>query len=357
VSKKIIIALDGMGGDNAPAMVVDGAGIAHERYPQTEFLLFGDEQRLKPLVARHRALRKVTTIKHTEGIVTADDKPSTALRKRRDSSMWQAIAAVESGTANCIVSAGNTGALMAMAKFVLRTLPGIDRPAIASFLPTMRGETVMLDLGANIEVDANNLVEFAVMGEVFARTVLGLTNPTVGLLNVGAEELKGSDALREAHAVLKHENLPVNFHGFVEGNDIGAGAVDVVVTDGFTGNIALKTIEGTAKLYTGFVRDAFRTSTFAKLGYLLASGAWRKLRKRVDPRRYNGGVFLGLNGICVKSHGGTDALGFAHALGVAVDMVRYNFNEVVIEDFKRLREALSYAQEQGAATAAQAAAP
>jgi len=352
VSKKIIIALDGMGGDNAPAMVVNGAQIAHERYPQTEFLLFGDEQKLKPLLSRHRALRKVTTINHTQGIVSGDDKPSTALRKRRDSSMWQAIAAVEQSAANCIVSAGNTGALMAIAKFVLRTLPGIDRPAIASFLPTMRGETVMLDLGANIEVDANNLVEFAVMGEVFARTVLGLTNPSVGLLNVGAEDLKGHDELRDAHALLKRENLPVNYFGFVEGNDIGAGAVDVVVTDGFTGNIALKTIEGTAKLYTGFVRDAFRTSSFAKMGYLLASGAWRKLRKRVDPRRYNGGVFLGLNGICVKSHGGTDALGFAHAVGVAVDMARYNFNELVIEDFRRLREALGYAQEQGAAAQA-----
>jgi glycerol-3-phosphate acyltransferase PlsX len=352
VNKKIVIALDGMGGDNAPAMVVNGAHIALERYPQTEFLLYGDEARLKPLLARHRALRKVTTIHHTQGVVKGEDKPSTALRKRRDSSMWKAIAAVESGAAHCVVSAGNTGALMAMAKFALRTLPGIDRPAIASFLPTTRGETVMLDLGANIEVDANNLVEFAVMGEVFARTVLGLTNPSVGLLNVGAEDLKGHDELRDAHAMLRHENLPVNYHGFVEGNDIGAGTVDVVVTDGFTGNIALKTIEGTAKLYTGFVRDAFRTSSFARLGYLLASGAWRKLRKRVDPRRYNGGVFLGLNGVCVKSHGGTDALGFAHAVGVAVDMVRYNFNELVTEDFKRLREALGYAQEQGAAAAA-----
>jgi len=192
---------------------------------------------------------------------------------------------------------------------------------------------------------------------VFARSILGLTNPKVGLLNVGAEELKGHEALRDAHATLKHDNLPVNYHGFIEGNDIGAGTVDVVVTDGFTGNIALKTIEGTAGLYTGFVRDAFRTSSFAKLGYLLASGAWQKLRKRVDPRRYNGGVFLGLNGICVKSHGGTDGLGFAHALGVAVDMARYNFNEKVVEDFKRLREALSFAQESGSIPAASVATP
>lgn len=357
MSRKISIALDGMGGDNAPAMVVEGARIAHERYPETSFILYGDQARLKPLLDRAGKLASVTEIQHTDEVVSNDDKPSMALRKRRNSSMWLAIDAVAQNRADCVVSAGNTGALMAVAKFILRMLPGIDRPAIASFLPTIRGETVMLDLGANIEVDANNLVEFAVMGEVFARTVLGLKDPKVGLLNVGAEELKGHEALRDAHATLKHDNLPVNYYGFIEGNDIGAGTVDVVVTDGFTGNIALKTIEGTAKLYTGFVRDAFRTSTFAKMGYLLASGAWRKLRKRVDPRRYNGGVFLGLNGICVKSHGGTDALGFAHALGVAVDMARYNFNDKVVEDFKRLREALSFAQEGGAATGPAIVAP
>jgi glycerol-3-phosphate acyltransferase PlsX len=338
-------------------MVIEGARIAHERYPETTFILFGDQARLKPLLERAGKLSTVTEIHHTDEVVSNDDKPSMALRRRRNSSMWLAIDAVAQKRADCVVSAGNTGALMAVAKFILRMLPGIDRPAIASTLPTIRGETVMLDLGANIEVDANNLVEFAVLGEVFARTVLGLPNPKVGLLNVGAEELKGHDALRDAHATLKHDNLPVNYHGFIEGTDIGAGTVDVVVTDGFTGNIALKTIEGTAKLYTGLVRDAFRTSSFAKMGYLLASGAWLKLRARVDPRRYNGGVFLGLNGICVKSHGGTDALGFAYALGVAVDMARYNFNDKVIEDFKRLREALSFAQEGGAAVAPAIAAP
>ncbi len=352
MSRKISIALDGMGGDNAPAMVIDGARIAHERYPETSFIIFGDQAKLKPLLDRHAKLRGVTEIHHTDEVVLNEDKPSFALRKRRNSSMWLAIDAVAQKRADCVVSAGNTGALMALAKFIFRMLPGIDRPAIASFLPTIRGETVMLDLGANIEVDANNLVEFAVMGEVFARTVLGLPNPKVGLLNVGAEELKGHEALRGAHATLKHDNLPVNYYGFIEGNDIGEGTVDVVVTDGFTGNIALKTIEGTAKLYTGFVRDAFRTSSFAKMGYLLAGAAWKKLRKRVDPRRYNGGVFLGLNGICVKSHGGTDGLGFAYALGVAVDMARYNFNDKVMEDFKRLREALSIGQEGGIVPAA-----
>jgi phosphate acyltransferase len=214
---------------------------------------------------------------------------------------------------------------------------------LASFLPTMRGETVMLDLGANLECDADNLAEFAVMGSVFARVLLGLDAPKVGLLNVGSEELKGHEELRQAAAWLRREEAPVNFHGFIEGNDIGSGLVDVVVTDGFTGNVALKSIEGTAKLYTGFVRDAFRTSTFAKIGYLFASGAWVKLRKRVDPRRYNGGVFLGLDGVCVKSHGGTDDLGFAYAIGVAVDLVRYEYRNKLVEGLAKLKAVTSVA--------------
>src|SRR5471030_1836202 len=196
----------------------------------------------------------------------------------------------------------------------------------------------MLDLGANIECDADNLVQFAVMGSVFAQVLMGLDTPRVGLLNVGSEELKGHEELRQAAACLRREGVPISFQGFIEGNDITSGAVDVVVTDGFTGNVALKAIEGTAKLYTSFVRDAFRTSTFAKIGYLFASGAWAKLRKRVDPRRYNGGVFLGLDGVCVKSHGGTDALGFAYAIGVAVDLVRYEYRSKLVEGLAKLRE-------------------
>lgn len=202
----------------------------------------------------------------------------------------------------------------------------------------------MLDLGANIECDADNLSEFAVMGSVFAQVLLGLSEPTVGLLNVGSEELKGHEELRQAAARLRQEGSPVSFYGFVEGNDIGAGKVDVIVTDGFTGNVALKAIEGTAKLTFSFVSDAFRTSTFAKIGYLFASGAWRKLRKRVDPRRYNGGVFLGLNGVCVKSHGGTDALGFAYAIGVAIDMVRYEYNNKLVEGLAKLHEVAASAE-------------
>jgi len=223
-----------------------------------------------------------------------------------------------------------------MAKVVLRTLAGIHRPAISSFFPTLRGESVMLDLGANVECDATNLVEFAIMGNVFARTVLGVLQPTVGILNVGSEELKGHEAVREASTMLRNTPMPGQFHGFVEGDDIAKGTVDVVVTDGFTGNIALKTIEGTAKLYTGFLRETFRTSLMAKIGYLMARPAINSLRTRVDPRRYNGAIFLGLNGIAVKSHGGTDAIGFANAIGVAVDMVDHAATEKIKEDFARL---------------------
>jgi glycerol-3-phosphate acyltransferase PlsX len=252
--------------------------------------------------------------------------------------MRLACDAVRQGLAAGVVSAGNTGALMAIAKFVLKTLPGIDRPAIASFFPTMRGESVMLDLGANVQCDTENLVQFAVMGNVFARTVLGNLHPTIGLLNVGSEDLKGHETIREASNILRNTSLPGDFHGFVEGDDIAKGTVDVIVTDGFTGNIALKTIEGTAKLYSEFLRQTFRSSLLAKLGYLLARPALRGLRVRTDPRRYNGAIFLGLNGIAVKSHGGADALGFANAIGVAVDMIVHGAIEKMKEDFARLSD-------------------
>lgn len=336
---KVILALDGMGGDHAPDVVVNGAAIARERYPGTSFLLFGDSARLKPLVDRKKGLAQSLEIVQADDIVLADDKPTHALRRRRKSSMWMAVDAAAQGRADSIVSAGNTGALLAISMFAMRMMAGAHRPALASFLPTLRGETVMLDLGANLECDATNLAEFAVMGSVFAQVLAGQSRPKVGLLNVGSEDMKGHEEVREAAAWLRRDGVPIDFHGFVEGNDIGQGTVDVVVTDGFTGNIALKSIEGTAKLTFSFVSDAFRTSTFAKIGYLFASGAWRKLRKRVDPRRYNGGVFLGLDGICVKSHGGTDELGFAYAIGVAVDMVRYSYKDKLIDGLARLHAA------------------
>ena len=263
--------------------------------------------------------------------------------------MRLAIDAVAEGRADCVVSAGNTGALMAMSKVVLRTVPGIDRPAMASLFPTQRGESVMLDLGANVECDADNLVQFALLGDVFARTVLGLVQPVVGLLNVGSEELKGHDAVREAAARLRDTFSPISFHGFVEGDDIGAGTVDVIVTDGFTGNIALKTAEGTVKLVIEFFRAAFRHSLLGRIGYIFARGALNRLRGRLDPRRYNGAVFLGLQGIAVKSHGGADALSFANAIGVAVDMKANGFLDKIREELVRLHGHGSSAKPQSAA--------
>jgi glycerol-3-phosphate acyltransferase PlsX len=345
VSDVITIALDAMGGDGAPAIVLKGAEIALQRHPGVRYLLFGAEEEVRPLLTRLPSLREAATLFHTSEIVAADARPSLALRTGRQSSMRLAIDAVAEGRADGVVSAGNTGALMAMAKFALKMLPGIDRPAIASFFPTQRGESVMLDLGANIECDAENLVQFALMGDVFARTVLGLVEPTVGLLNVGAEDLKGNDAVREASARLRLAMTPIRFYGFVEGDDIAAGTVDVVVTDGFTGNVAVKTAEGTAKLFSEFLDAAFRHSLLARFGYLFARGALRKLRMRSDPRRYNGAMFLGLDGIAVKSHGSTDAFGFANAIGVAIDMRVNGFLDKIRADLARLGEVPSAPQQ------------
>ena len=337
MSAPVTISIDAMGGDHAPDMVVEGVRMAHVRLPHVRYLLFGDARRIDPLLERYPELKGVCQVRHTDESVTMEDKPSQVLRTGRRTSMWLAVDAVVKGEAAGVVSAGNTGALMAVSKFVLRMLPGIDRPAIAGLFPTERGETVMLDLGANVDCSATNLVQFAVMGEVFARAVLGLEQPTIGILNVGAEELKGNDAVKGAANILRESPLPIRFHGFVEGNDIGAGTVDVVVTDGFTGNIALKTAEGTVKFYSGFLRQAFGSSLVAKLGYLLARRALNKVKVRTDPRRYNGAMFLGLNGIAVKSHGGTDAFGFANAVGVAVDLVAHGYNDRIRRELEHLK--------------------
>jgi len=337
VSHSTTIALDAMGGDDAPAVVVEGVDLAHVRLPQVAFLLFGDQARLEPLLERRPHLRSCCQIRHTDQAVKGEDKPSQVLRQGRQSSMWLAVESVSRGEAAAVVSAGNTGALMAVSKFVLRTLPGIDRPAIAGFFPTERGETVMLDLGANVECNANNLVEFAIMGEVFARILLGIEQPSVGLLNIGSEDVKGNDAVRSAAAILRDHPLDLKFHGFVEGNDIGAGTVDVVVSDGFTGNIALKSAEGIAKLYSRFLREAFSSSWVARIGYLLAKPALLKVKMRTDPRRYNGALLLGLNGISVKSHGGTDAVGFANAIGVAAELATHGLNERIKSELTRLK--------------------
>jgi glycerol-3-phosphate acyltransferase PlsX len=333
---RLMLALDGMGGDGAPDVVVKGANMARSRYPGVHFQIYGNETLLKPLLAKFPKLARSSSIHHTDVVVSSEDKPSQALRKARDSSMGLAIDAVRDNIAQGVVSAGNTGALMALAKIALRTVTGISRPAIATMLPTSRSECVMLDLGANIQCDARNLVEFAIMGEVFSRTVLGRTKPTIGLLNVGEEELKGHEYVRQAASLLRELALPIEFRGFVEGDAVWAGAVDVVVTDGFTGNVALKTAEGIARMYSGFMRTAFESTLLSRLGYLLSRGAIGKVRSRVDPRRYNGAMLLGLNGIVIKSHGGTDAFGFANAIGVAVDMIRGGFSSRIAEEFQRI---------------------
>ncbi len=312
-----------MGGDLGPDMVVPGAALSAVRHPQVRFLLVGDRSRIAPILERHPHLKERAEIRHTDVFVAMDAKPSQALRQGRGkSSMWLAIDAVRSGEADTAVSAGNTGALMAMARFVLKTMPGISRPAIAAIWPTLRSESVVLDVGATIGADANQLVEFAVMGEAMARCLFGVEKPTVGLLNIGVEEIKGVEQVKEAGRILRDAKLPLEYIGFVEGDDIGKGTADVVVTEGFTGNIALKAAEGTAKQLATYLKQSLMRTWLSKLGALLASGAFAALRDRMDPRKHNGGVFLGLNGVVVKSHGGTDALGFATAIDVALDMVR-----------------------------------
>ena len=322
------LAIDAMGGDRAPEVVLDGLVIAAERHPGARFLLVGDEAQLRPMMATRKRIGDCCTVRHTSAVIPSEMKPTAALRVR-GSSMRLAIDAVAAGEAHGVVSAGNTGALLALAKIVIKTLPGIDRPAMAAIGPSARGDVVMLDLGANVQCGARNLVQFAIMGDVFARTVLGLPAPTIGLLNVGSEELKGDERVKAAADVLRRSHIAANFHGFVEGHDITAGTTDVVVTDGFTGNVALKTGEGALKLASDLLKQIFLGSLAGRLAYLLVRPGLDRMRTWLDPRRYNGAVMLGLNGVVVKSHGGTDAEGFAHAVDVAMDMVVHGFNEKI----------------------------
>jgi glycerol-3-phosphate acyltransferase PlsX len=323
--QKVRIALDAMGGDHGPSVVVPGAEIALIRHPDSEFALFGNRALIEPLLVAHPRLKAASRVVHTDVAVKMDDKPSQALRNGRwKSSMWLTIDAVKKGEADVAVSAGNTGALMAMAKFNLRMMAGIERPAIAALWPTLRGESIVLDVGATIGADAAHLVDLAAMGSAMARVLFDLERPTVGLLNIGVEEVKGLEAVREAGRILREEPLPhLDYFGFVEGDDIGKGTVDVVVTEGFAGNIALKTAEGTARQLAGYLRSAMSRTLRAKIGYLFAREAFRTLRDKMDPRKANGGVFLGLNGVVIKSHGGTDPEGFASAVDMGYDMVRY----------------------------------
>jgi glycerol-3-phosphate acyltransferase PlsX len=326
MSSKVAIALDAMGGDHGASVVVAGAELSLARHPDAEMVFFGDQAVLEPLLAMRPTLRDVARIVHTDVAVKMDDKPSQALRHGRwRSSMWLAIDAVKKGEADVAISAGNTGALAAMARFCLRMLPGIDRPALAAIWPTSRGDSVVLDLGATIGGDAHHLVALAVMGSAMASVLFDLERPTVGLLNIGVEEIKGREEIREAAELLRGLNLPqLEYIGFVEGDGIGRGAADVIVAEGFSGNIALKAAEGTARQITEFLRGAMSSSWRARIGYLFAKNAFKALRDKLDPNKSNGSVVLGLNGIVVKSHGGTDAEGFAYAVDVGYEMVRYD---------------------------------
>ncbi len=327
------ISIDAMGGDAGPDVVIPGVARALERRPELHFLLFGDEARLAPLLAGRPALAAASRVVHCDVTVRMDDKPSQALRTGRwKSSMWKAIEAVKNGEAAVCVSAGNTGALMAMSKFCLRTMAGIERPAIAAMWPTLVGDSIVLDVGATIGADAQQLVDFAVMGAAMARAVFDVERPTVGLLNVGVEEVKGIEEVKMAARLLKDADLPeLLYSGFVEGDDIGRGVVDVVVTEGFAGNIALKTAEGTAKQFAQYLRQGMTRSWLAKIGFVLAKSAFDRLKEKMDPRKVNGGVFLGLNGIVIKSHGGTDAEGFASAVDLARDMARADLSRRITE--------------------------
>lgn len=313
-----------MGGDHGPSVVIPALAKVAVRRSDVRFIIYGRDEAVRPELAKHPRLAAVSEFHHSEVAVRMDDKPSQALRHGRwKSSMWKAIEAVKSGTSDACVSAGNTGALMAMSKFCLRTMATIDRPAIAALWPTTRGESVVLDVGATIGADAHQLIDFAILGTGMARALFGIERPSVGLLNVGVEEIKGQEEVKEAGRMLREANMAsMNYQGFVEGDDIGKGATDVVVTEGFSGNIALKTAEGTARQIAGYLREAMSRTLMAKIGYIFAKGAFDRLREKMDVRRANGGVFLGLNGVVVKSHGGADADGFAAAIEMAYDMVR-----------------------------------
>jgi len=343
VTRALTVSIDAMGGDAGPGIVVDALVRALQRHPHVQFLLHGDETQLHALVKKHPKLQGRVSVKHASGRVAMEDKPSHVLRRGRDTSMWHAIDSVKQGEADVAISAGNTGALMAVSMFGLGIVEGISRPAIATIWPTLKGQTIVLDVGANVEASDEQLVDFAVMGEAFAHVIFGLERPTVGILNVGSEEQKGNDAVKGAAQILRNSNLPMAFHGFVEGNDIAKGTVDVVVTDGFTGNIALKTAEGTARLIGAYMRQSLKRSVLGRIGAMVASGALKTLRRKLDPRANAGGIFLGLNGVVVKCHGGADAISFASAMDMAIDMAKANINVRITADRNAMRAAATQA--------------
>ncbi len=329
------IAIDAMGGDSGPSVMVAGAARAWQRRGDLSFLLFGDQALIREELDKYEGFASVCEIVHCDDVIAGTEKPSQAIRRAKTTSMGRAIAAVKGGEASAAVSGGNTGALMAMAKLALRTMPSIDRPALAALLPTLGdNDVVMLDLGANTECDVQNLVQFAVMGAAYARVVLDLERPRVQLLNIGTEELKGTDELKEAAAILRDSSsdLGMRFDGFIESDKLSRGGADVVVTDGFSGNIALKSVEGTARFVTDLLRRAFSSSLRSKFGFLISRPATELLKHHLDPNNHNGAVFLGLNGLVVKSHGSANDNGVANAIRVAARMVREDLTRKITED-------------------------
>jgi glycerol-3-phosphate acyltransferase PlsX len=333
LADELTVSIDAMGGDAGPSVVVSAVQRSMQRHPGVKYILHGDEKVLGELIAKRKAkFAGRVSVRHAATRVGMDEKPSFALRRRRDSSLWHAIALVKSGEAEAVVSAGNTGALMAMGMYQLGVIDGISRPAIASVWPTQRGQVVVLDCGANVECDPQNLVDFAIMGEALSRALFGLPRPRVGLVNVGSEEVKGHEGVRTAAHTLRNSDLPMEFCGFIEGNNIAEGVVDVAVMDGFTGNIVLKMLEGTAKLIAFFLKSALKRSLLSRIGAILAAGALLALRRKLDPRAYGGGLMLGLNGIAVKAHGGTDAIGFAYAIDTAINLATAGVNKAIVAD-------------------------
>ena len=322
-SKNIKLAIDAFGADNGEQVIINGCDLISKKF-DIFFIFVGNKTIIDSFIKKSKNIKKYYII-NTSNFVKPDEKGSEALRSGKNTSMRIAIELVKDGKADAVVSAGNTGALLSIAYIILRTIEGITRPAMTAYFPTKNGETAMLDLGANIECDSKNLIDFALMGSAFSRIVLKSNNPSVGLLNVGVEAQKGNSVLQEAASYLSSPDNNINYFGFVEGDGIAEGNVDVIVTDGFSGNIALKTAEGTSKLVTLLLEKSFKSSIFSKLGYLLAKNGLRKMKDRVNPSKYNGAVLLGLNGIVVKSHGNTDAEGFSNAVKVGYEMVKGNF--------------------------------
>jgi glycerol-3-phosphate acyltransferase PlsX len=347
VPDSITISIDAMGGDFGPPVAAEGAAIALKRLEgrRPRLLLHGNEGRLAKELARFPAARAACEVRHTDQVIATEEKPAQALRRGKGSSLWNAVESVKSGEAQACVSGGNTGALMAISKLQLRMISGdLDRPAIVASWPTQKGVTAVLDVGANVTSDAAQLVEFAIMGEAFHRAVHGARQPSIGILNVGSEEQKGHEEVREAHRILREGGLQLDYRGFVEGGDIAKGTVDVIVTDGFTGNVALKTAEGMALFFGQLLREALGSSLQAKAGALIAAPALRRMKSRIDPSTVNGGPLLGLNGIVVKSHGGADARGFANAIVVAAEMAASDYAAQIERNMSRLGDVMGAAQ-------------